>query len=59
MMLRNPCKPCIVKVVCSRSCYKLDIYTNNLKMIKSFLRNCLVTVYVLILIGTFAVGFAK
>jgi len=51
-MLRNPCKPCIVNVICSSSCYKLDAHLNSLKRVREGLKFLIAGFYIAVLVVT-------
>jgi len=38
-MLKNPCKKCLVKIMCSYGCDDFIKYTDNIKDIKSFIKD--------------------
>jgi sulfatase maturation enzyme AslB (radical SAM superfamily) len=55
-MLRNPCKPCLVNVICSSSCPKNDAYINNMKMIRLNLKYIISGFYIIVIIITFVMA---
>jgi hypothetical protein len=38
-MLKNPCKKCLVKVICNYACDNFLNYTDNIKNIESFIKD--------------------
>lgn len=57
MILRSPCKGCLVRVSCSSICPKFKCYNNSLKEIKSICEDIFVVIYFSIMILAIVFAF--